>query len=89
MPLIGEAHRDAVLSEGPNLLDQSVVKLAIPLARQESQDGLAAYKKLGAVSPDAVGRICESHAKGIAGVPSILGFAHLLDRSLERKGRQG
>ena len=33
VPLVGEANRDSVLAERPNLLDQAVVKLAIPLAR--------------------------------------------------------
>ena len=33
VPLVGEANRDSVLAERANLLDQAVVKLAIPLAR--------------------------------------------------------
>src|SRR4029077_19832550 len=42
VPFIGEAHSDAVLSKGPDLLDQSVVEFALPLARQEGSDRVAA-----------------------------------------------
>ena len=35
MPFVSEAHRNAVLAECPALLNQAVVKLAIPLARQK------------------------------------------------------
>jgi hypothetical protein len=38
VPFIGEANRDSVLAECPNLFDQAVVKLAIPLTRRFSGD---------------------------------------------------
>ena len=38
VPLVGEAHGDAVVGEGPELLDQPVVELALPLAGQEGDD---------------------------------------------------
>src|SRR5688572_21580830 len=34
-PLVSEAHGNAVIGEGPKLLDQSVVELAAPLAGKE------------------------------------------------------
>ena len=41
VPLVCEAHRDAVFPMGPNLLDEPVVKLARPFPAQELHDGLA------------------------------------------------
>ena len=46
-------------------------------------------KKLGAVSPLAVGRIGEGDAHGIAGVPGVFGLADLLRRRSEVKGGKG
>src|SRR5262245_23487656 len=48
MPFVGKAHGDAVVVEGPNFLDQTVVQLALPLACQELHDGLAANEELRA-----------------------------------------
>src|SRR3974390_2961136 len=45
MPFVGETHCNAVLAEGPDFLDQAVVQLSVPLARQERFDGGAALKK--------------------------------------------
>ena len=38
VPLIGEAHGDAITAERPELLDQAIIELAVPLARQERND---------------------------------------------------
>src|SRR5216683_892950 len=35
VPLVGEAHGDPVLPEGPEFLDQTVIELTVPLACQE------------------------------------------------------
>ena len=51
MSLVGEAHRDPVLAEGPDFLDQAIVELTVPLARQKCLDGLTALKELGAIAP--------------------------------------
>jgi len=42
VPFIRKADGDAVLSKGPDLLDQAVVEFALPFARQECFDGVAA-----------------------------------------------
>jgi len=42
VPLVLEAHRDAVVGEGPQALAQGVVQLGGPLVAQESNDLLAA-----------------------------------------------
>jgi hypothetical protein len=35
VPLIGEAHRDAVIAESPQLFDQAIVELAVPFCALE------------------------------------------------------
>src|SRR6267142_2404591 len=63
---------------------QSVfVELAVPLARQERFNGLAALQKLGAIAPAAVDRIRKRDACRFAGVPGILGHARLLRCGLD------
>src|SRR5690606_16593618 len=59
MPFIGKANRDAVVAEGPELLDQAVLQLACPLALEERDDGLAPLDELRPVAPAAVRRIGE------------------------------
>ena len=44
MPFVLEAHRDAVVVERPEILDQAVVELLLPFAGEECLDGLAALK---------------------------------------------
>src|SRR5438552_2730195 len=80
VPLIGETHGNAVVAEGPDFLDQAVVKFALPLASQKFLDRLAALQKFRAVAPSAVARIGERDALRVACVPRILGQADLLDR---------
>src|SRR5215475_11067326 len=50
VPLILKAHRDAVVVEGPQILDQAVVDLICPFAGEEGDDGGAALKELRAVA---------------------------------------
>src|SRR5579875_1742287 len=49
VPLIGEADRDAIVGEGPKLLDQPVLKLMHPFLLQESDDRRTALEELTAV----------------------------------------
>src|SRR6266436_7698032 len=46
MPFVSEPYSDAVVAEGPDFLDQPVVQLPVPLARQEGLYSSAALKKL-------------------------------------------
>ena len=78
VPLVREAHRDALAFERPQLFDQAVVELACPLAGEEGFDLGAPARKLGAVAPRAVRRVRERHALRIATVPGVFGGAHLL-----------
>ena len=50
MPFVGKTHRDAVLLEGPDFLDETIIQFPVPLAGQESDDFLPALKELRSVS---------------------------------------
>jgi len=79
MPLIGVAHGNTVVGEGPQFLDQTVVQFLLPFAGQELPRFLAAVGELGAVAPAGVERIGQRALVGIAGVQAIFGKANLLD----------
>src|ERR1700754_1586317 len=81
-PLVGEAHRDPVVGEGPELLDQAVVVLPFPLLGQELDDLVGPGDEAGAIAPAAVGGVGLGAALWVAGVPGVLGGADLLDRGL-------
>src|SRR5258706_5562493 len=82
--LVGEAHGDAVAMERPELLDQAIVELPVPLARQERLDGLAPLQELGAISPAAVEGIGGCYHCPLASVPRILRPAKRLGGGLRR-----
>src|SRR5882757_7727061 len=88
VPFICKAHGYAVVAKCPDLLDQSILQLANPLACEECLDRLAATNELGAVAPDAIPRIGKRYLGRIARVPGILGEARLLRGAFGRKGRQ-
>src|SRR5262249_20173181 len=88
MPFICKAHGDPVVAECPHFLNQPVIELAIPFAREKRFDLLAAVNELGAVAPDAVDGIGEGDAGGIASVPGIFGEARLLRGGLGCERRQ-
>src|SRR5262249_18782352 len=88
VPFICKTHGDPVVAERPHFLNQPIIELAIPFAREKRLDLLAAVNELGAVAPDAVDGIGEGDAGGIAGVPGIFGEARLLRRGLGGEGGQ-
>src|ERR1700730_5767471 len=71
VPFIGKADGDAILTEGPDFLDQPVVELAVPLSRQKGFDRLASLQYFGAVAATTVGGVGERDARRIARVPAI------------------
>src|ERR1700741_3758350 len=85
VPLVGKAHGDAIVLKGPQLLDQSVVELAVPLATEKRHDLLSADDELGPVAPAALHAVGERDTLGVARIPAVLGRAHLLDRCVERE----
>src|SRR5262252_6338112 len=51
VPLVSEAHRNAVPGECPQFLDEPIVQFLGPLARQESNDFVSSVDELRAVPP--------------------------------------
>src|SRR5262245_66260959 len=78
VPFIGKAYGNPVFTERPHFLDQTIIELAIPFARKERHDFLAAMDKFGAVSPDAVGRVGLGNADGLALIPGLTGARPLV-----------
>src|SRR5882724_2515665 len=71
--LVDEADGDAVCREGPDLLDEAVLELALPLAGEKGLDCCPPFEELRTISPPAVFRVCERDARGVAAVPCVLG----------------
>src|SRR5262245_49860562 len=88
VPFICKAHGDPIVTKHPDFLDQPIIELAIPFAREKRLDLLAAVNELGAVAPDAVDGIAEGDTGGVARVPGIFGEAHLLRGGLRRERGQ-
>ena len=54
VPLVGKAHRNPCAIEGPQFLDQPVIKFLRPFAGEKLHDLRATLGKFGAVAPLAV-----------------------------------
>src|ERR687887_1457401 len=87
VPLILEAHRDAVLVERPEILDQAVVVLLRPFAGEKFDDRRAAFKEFGAVTPAAVLGIGERYPHRVARIPGVFRHARLLRGGFAGEGR--
>src|SRR5258708_18795195 len=87
--LVGEAHGDAGSVEGPEFLDEAIVEFAAPFSGEELDDFFATVDELGAISPLAVYRVGEGDLFGIAGVPSVFGFAYFLGGGFAGEWRAG
>ena len=88
--LVNETDGDSMVGEGPNLFDEAVLELDLPLASKEGFDGRTPLEKLGTISPPAVLRVCQGHTRRIATVPGIFGHPGLLRSSFDRKrGKRG
>src|SRR5437762_9204249 len=87
--LVDEADGDAVCGEGPDLLDEAVLELALPLAGEKGLDCRPPFEELRTISPPAVFRVCERDACGVAAVPCILGEPGLLRGGFGVERRQG
>src|SRR5262245_14627437 len=72
VPLVGKAHGDPVPGEGPELLDETVVELSVPLAREKVNDRETPLKELAPVAPAAVLAVGEGHSVPITAVPGVL-----------------
>jgi hypothetical protein len=74
--------------KSPDFLDQAVVELAVPLARQERLDGRAALQKLRAIAPTTVRRVGKRDTSRIACIPGVFGHTCLLGGRLGGEGGQ-
>ena len=72
MAFVGEAHGDTVVAECPDFLDQAVVELAAPFARQKCFDGGATLDELRAIAPATIRRVGECDPSGLSRVPFAL-----------------
>src|SRR5450432_1581505 len=65
VPFVSEANGNAAPSKCPELLDESVVEFALPLACEEDHDRLAPGGKFGPIAPLAIKRVRECYARGV------------------------
>jgi hypothetical protein len=92
VPLVLKSHRDAVVVERPEILDQAIVEFFRPFAPEERDDRRAALKELRAIAPAAVLGVGERHAFGIARVPGVFRHSSFLGGGFSgerRKWRTG
>src|SRR5215469_6681258 len=88
MPFVSKPYSDTIFAKCPDLLDQAVIQLPAPLARQKRLNGGATQKKFRSVSPDAVDRISKRNTIGIARIPCVFGHSGFLGGALDRKRRK-
>src|SRR5215469_18318777 len=86
--LVLEPDRDPVLPEGPQVLAQGVVELAVPLGREELDDRGPPGEEGIAVAPGRVHGVGARDALGVAGVPGVLGGLHLGQGAFQVERRQ-
>src|SRR5277367_2290018 len=83
---VGETHSNSRAVESPKLLDQAVLQLAIPFARQELNDFLAAVDEFRAIAPAAVHRVDQRDLLRVARIPAVFGFPYFLRGCFTREG---
>src|SRR6187549_2797818 len=89
MPLVGKAHRDAVSVERPEFLDEPVLQLLVPFAREELHDGFASLQELRSIAPNAVRSVGERDLFRVTCVPRVLSQANFLRGGLRGEWREG
>src|SRR5262249_20048692 len=85
VPLVSEADSDAIVTERPQLLDEPIVQLPVPLASKERDNGFSAHEELRAVAPPALHAVCECHALRVTRVPAVLRRPNFLNGGFERE----
>jgi hypothetical protein len=88
VPLIGVTDGDAVIGERPQLFDQAVVELLVPLAGQEGFGLFTVLGEISAVAPLSVERVGEGNLFSVTAVPAIFGQANLFDGGFTGEGRK-
>src|SRR5262245_14575813 len=88
MPFVSKPYCDTVLAKCPDFLDQAVIQLPAPLARQKCLNSRAPLEEFRSVSPDAVHRIRKCNTTRIARIPCIFGHSGFLRGALNRERRK-
>src|SRR5262249_38616662 len=88
VPFVSKPNRDPIPVEGPQLLDEPIVQLSFPFAREEFNDRRTSLDEFGAISPPRVLGVGQSHLLWCAGIPAVFGHPDLLNRRLAREGRE-
>ena len=88
VPLVSEADRDAIPGERPHFLHEPVVQFLHPLAREESNDFVSSIDELRAVPPPRINCVHKSYFLRVTTIPRVFSQAHLLNRTLARKGTE-
>jgi hypothetical protein len=73
MILVTVTNGDAVVGKGPQLLDQTIVKLSFPFSTQEIANFPSAFDKVGSIPPDGVFCVRHFDLVGVLGVPTVFG----------------
>lgn len=89
VPFVCETYSNSVRIECPDLLDESIIELALPFSFEKCLDLGSSIQEFGPITPAAIFRVREYHACRIAMIPCILGHTHLLHGRFARKGREG
>lgn len=79
MPLVGIPNGDAIALERPQLLDESVVELLVPLALKKGLGLGPVVDELGAVAPLGIQGVCRCNPGGVARVPAVFSQTDLLN----------
>ena len=87
--LVGKAHSYATFVEGPNLLDEAIVNLAPPFAREQSHYLLRTDGEFRAIAPAGISRVRERDPLRVSRIPAIFRETDLLHRGLFRERREG
>src|SRR5215831_10135336 len=74
VPLISEPHRDSIVGEGPQFLDQAVVEFLVPLACEKGDDLGAPIDEFRPVAPPPVLGVSQTDSMRVSTVPRI--FRH-------------
>ena len=78
--LVGKPHRNAISVKCPEFFDEAILKLSLPLAREELHNLILACHEFRPVAPFAIRRISEGNLLGIARIPAIAVETLLINR---------
>src|SRR5262249_14961843 len=81
VPFVLKTHRDPIFGEGPQVLDQPVIELSLPLAGKEFLNRSPACDELAPVAPHRILGVGQGHTCRVARVPRVLGQPYFSPRA--------